>query len=145
MENLTYIMNKNLLVEEVMIKKGGFPIVNQNELLRETLEEMNKFGLGIACIIDNENKLIGLITDGDIRRLILKVQKPISATFVDDAFSYATKKFAYVYEETPLEKALLKMEKLRIWDLPVINIQRELKGLLHLHPALKLVLRISSN
>ena len=110
-------MNKELLVGEVMIKLNNFPIVHEKEVL----------------------------TDGDIRRLILKVQKPISATFVDDAFSYATKNFAYVYEETPLEKALLKMEKLRIWDLPVINIQRELKGLLHLHPALKLVLGISSN
>ena len=62
----------------------------------------------------------------------------------DDAYFYATKKFAYVYEETPLDEALLKMEKLKIWDLPVINIKKELKGLLHLHPALKLVLGISS-
>ena len=138
-------MNKELLVGEVMIKLNNFPIVHENELLRETIEEINKFGLGIACITDSKKKLIGVLTDGDIRRLILKVQKPISATFVDDAFSYATKKFAYVFEETPLEEALLKMEKLRIWDLPVINIQSELKGLLHLHPALKLVLGISSN
>ena len=142
MENLTYIMNKNLLVEEVMIKKGGFPIVNQNELLRETLEEMNKFGLGIACIIDNENKLIGLITDGDIRRLILKVQKPISAIFVDDAISYSSKSFAKILEKTSLQNALVKMEGLRIWDLPVLDENGKLKGLLHLHPALKFVLGI---
>ena len=103
MESLTSIMNKNLLVEEVMIKRGGFPIVNKNELLRETLEEMNKFGLGIACIIDNEDKLIGLITDGDIRRLILKVQKPISAIFVDDAISYSSKSFAKILENTSLK------------------------------------------
>jgi len=135
-------MNKEFLVEDVMIKLNNFPVVHENELLRETIEEINKFGLGIACIKDSKEKLIGVLTDGDIRRLILKVQKPISATFVDDAFSYATKKFAYVYEKTTLEEALLTMEKKRIWDLPVINFQRELKGLLHLHPALKLVLGI---
>ena len=137
-------MNKKLLVGEVMIKLNNFPIVHEKELLRETIEEINKFGLGIACITDSNKKLTGVLTDGDIRRLILKVQKPISAIFVDDAYFYATKKFAYVYEETPLDEALLKMEKLKIWDLPVINIKKELKGLLHLHPALKLVLGISS-
>ena len=142
MESLTSIMNKNLLVEEVMIKRGGFPIVNKNELLRETLEEMNKSGLGIACIIDNEDKLIGLITDGDIRRLILKVQKPISAIFVDDAISYSSKSFAKILEKTSLKNALVKMEGLKIWDLPVLDEDGKLKGLLHLHPALKFVLGI---
>ncbi len=45
-------MNKDLLVSDVMIGLGAFPIVNENELLRETIEEINKFGLGIACIKD---------------------------------------------------------------------------------------------
>ena len=142
MENLTYIMNKDLLVSDVMIGLGAFPIVNENELLRETIEEINKFGLGIACIKDLDDKLIGVLTDGDIRRLILKVQKPIPAIFVDDAINYATKEFARVYENTSIEKAILKMEDLRIWDLPVIDEEGKLKGLLHLHPALKFILGI---
>ena len=123
-----------------MIKLNHFPIVNENDFLRETIEEINKYGLGIACIIDNNKNLIGVLTDGDIRRLILKVQKPISATFVDDAIFYATKKFAKVYEDTSLKDAILKMEKLKIWDLPVTDSDGKLKGLLHLHPALKFVL-----
>jgi len=135
-------MNKNLLVEEVMINIGDFPIVNKNELLRETLEEMNKFGLGIACIVESNKKLIGLITDGDLRRLILKVQKPMSAIFVDDALAYSSKKFANVFEKTTIKDALIKMEELKIWDLPVLDSDGKLKGLLHLHPALKFVLGI---
>ena len=94
-------MNKNLLVEEVMIKFNHFPIVYKNELLRETIEEINKVWTWIACIIDSNKKLIGVLTDGDIRRLILKVQKPISATFVDDAYFYATKKFAMFMKKHP--------------------------------------------
>lgn len=135
-----FTMNKKLTVGEVMIKLNHFPIVNENDFLRETIEEINKYGLGIACIIDNNKNLIGVLTDGDIRRLILKVQKPISATFVDDAIFYATKKFAKVYEDTSLKDAILKMEKLKIWDLPVTDSGGKLKGLLHLHPALKFVL-----
>ena len=135
-------MNKDLLVNDVMIRLGKFPVVNENELFRETIEEINKFGLGIACIKDFNDKLIGVLTDGDIRRLILKVQKPIPAIFVDDAITYATKEFARVYENTSIEQAILKMEELRIWDLPVIDEEGKLKGLLHLHPALKFILGI---
>jgi arabinose-5-phosphate isomerase len=135
------MMINDFLVNEVMIKTGEFPVVNQNELLRETLEEMNKFGLGIACIIDKNSKLIGVITDGDIRRLILRVQKPLSAIFVDDAISYSSKNFANVIEKSSIQNALTKMEELKIWDLPVLDEQGKLKGLLHLHPALKFVLR----
>ena len=100
-------MNKDLLVNDVMIRLGQFPVVNENELFRETIEEINKFGLGIACIKDFNDKLIGVLTDGDIRRLILKVQKPIPAIFVDDAITYATKEFARVYENTSIEQAIL--------------------------------------
>ena len=133
-------MNKNLLVEEVMIKKGGFPIVNQNELLRETLEEMNKFGLGIACIVDSNNKLKGILTDGDIRRLILRVQKPLAALFVDETFNYSTTKFTSLNELTHLNEAVTIMERHKIWDIPITDKNGTLKGLLHLHPALKFVL-----
>ena len=133
-------MTKDFLVNEVMIKIGEFPVVDQHELLRETLEEMNKFGLGIACIIDKNSKLIGIITDGDIRRLILRVQKPLSAIFVDDAVNYSSKSFANVTEKTSIKNALIKMEELKIWDLPVLDEEGKLKGLLHLHPALKFVL-----
>lgn len=133
-------MNNNLTVGQVMIKVGNFPVVNERELLRETIEEMNKFRLGIACVVDKKDKLVGVLTDGDIRRLILRVQKPISAIFVDDAISYSTRNFSNVLEETSLKNALLKMEEFKIWDLPVLDNNGILKGLLHLHPALKFVL-----
>ena len=135
-------MNNDILVKDVMLKLGKFPTVRENELLRESIEEINKFGLGIACIIDSKNILIGVLTDGDIRRLILRVQKPLAAIFVDEAFSYSTKNFAKVNESTSLKEALFKMEELNIWDLPVTDKKGNLRGLLHLHPALKFVLGI---
>ncbi len=131
-----------LLVGEVMIKKGSFPTVKKNELLRETIEQMNIYGLGIACIIDSKDHLKGILTDGDIRRLILKVQKPMAAVFVDDAYNYSTKSYANVHPETPLRNAILIMEELKIWDLPVLDEEGCLRGLLHLHPALKFILGI---
>ena len=135
-------LNNHVLVGEVMLTNSLFPTVNKHELLRETIESMNKYGLGIACIVDSNEKLIGVLTDGDIRRLIFKVQKPMAAIFVDDAYNYATKSFTKVQPSTTLKSAMLTMEELKIWDLPVVDENGYLKGLLHLHPALKFILGV---
>ena len=90
------IMTEKILVKEVMMEYGSFPIVNQKQLLKETIIEMCDFGLGIACIVNSQKELKGVFTDGDIRRLILKVQKPIAALFVDDVKDYSTKKYSSV-------------------------------------------------
>ena len=131
---------ENILVKDIMLKLGEFPIVGENELFRESIEEMNKFGLGIACIVDSNNKLKGILTDGDIRRLILRVQKPLAALFVDETFNYSTTKFTSLNESTHLNEAVTIMERHKIWDIPITDKNGTLKGLLHLHPALKFVL-----
>ena len=131
---------KKILVKEIMLNLNEFPIVDQGELFRESIEEMNKFGLGIACIVDSNNKLKGILTDGDIRRLILRVQKPLAAIFVDETFNYSTTKFTSLNESTHLNEAVTIMERHKIWDIPITDKNGTLKGLLHLHPALKFVL-----
>ena len=133
---------ETILVKDIMLNLWEFPIVGEDELFRESIEEMNKFGLGIACIVDSQNKLKGVLTDGDIRRLILRVQKPLAAIFVDEAYSFSTTKFNKMDENSLLSDAVIKMEELKIWDLPVTDKEGVLKGLLHLHPALKYVLGI---
>ena len=135
-------MKSNIKLSEVMLKIGSFPIVFKDELMQDTIIKMNHFGLGIACLVDNNNKLVGVLTDGDLRRMILNVQKPMAAIFVDDVEIYATKSFTKIDLDTPLNEAVLIMEELKIWDLPIINKKGILKGLLHLHPAIKLLLGI---
>ena len=133
---------EEILVQDVMMNCDSFPIVDERELVRETIIEMCNYGLGVACIVDTNNKLKGVFTDGDIRRLILKVQKPIAALFVDDVKVYCTKIYASITPDTSLKSAILLMEELNIWDLPVVDDEKNLKGLLHLHPALKTLLGI---
>ena len=128
---------EEILVQDVMMKCDSFPVVNDRELLRETIIEMCNFRLGVACIVNKKNQLQGVFTDGDIRRLILKVQKPIAALFVDDVKDYSTKIYSSINPDTSLKSAVILMEELNIWDLPVVDHENNLKGLLHLHPALK--------
>ncbi len=133
---------EEIYVKDVMMNCDSFPVVNDRELLRETIIEMCNYGLGIACIVNEKKQLKGVFTDGDIRRLILKVQKPIAALFVDDVKDYCTKIYSSITPDTSLKSAILLMEKLNIWDLPVVDNENNLKGLLHLHPALKKLLGI---
>ncbi|SVE46966.1 uncharacterized protein METZ01_LOCUS499820, partial [marine metagenome] len=77
------------MVGDVVLSLARFPVVSESTLLKEALEEMGRPRLGIVCIVDAENRLLGIVTDGDIRRRLLEVQKPFSAFFVDDALDHA--------------------------------------------------------
>ena len=132
----------NLIVQDVIIQPDNFPVVNEEELLRETIEKMNNFKLGIACIVNSENILLAVITDGDIRRILLSEQKPIASLFVDDVIDHASLNFKYVKPTTLLKDAISIMGNDKVWDLPVIDEKGFLIGLLHLHPAIKKVFEI---
>ncbi|MBF0119184.1 MAG: CBS domain-containing protein [Desulfobacterales bacterium] len=133
---------KNILVKEVMLKIEDFPVLFEKVLFKDTLETMNRFRLGIACIVNSQRQLIGIITDGDIRRKLLKVQKPFSALFVDDALIHSIRNPITIQPITTLIEAIELMGKNQIWDLPVVDDLGTLVGLLHLHPAIQVVLGV---
>jgi CBS domain-containing protein len=132
---------KELLVSEVMMARDRAPVVSESIILKEALEEMGRSRLGIACIVDINKKLLGILTDGDLRRSLLKVQKPFSAFFVDDALEHAIRNPVTIGPEDTLTDAIELMERKQIWDLPVVNQKQELVGLLHLHPAIQALMR----
>lgn len=106
-------------------------------LLKEALEKMSALKLGIACVVDDDNKLMGIFTDGDLRRLLLRSQKPLSALFADDIVRHARTKFTTVQSDIAMDEALRLLEAREIWDLPVVDAYGGLVGLIHLHPALR--------
>ena len=132
--------NNKILVSDVMMTPGQFAVIKQTTLLKEALEDMGKYSLGIVCIVDNENKLCGILTDGDIRRKLLKVQKPFSAFFVDDASIHSIGKPVCCKANDSLNTVVSIMGEKKVWDLPVIDKDQNLLGLLHLHPAVKVLL-----
>jgi len=127
-------------VKDVMISIGSFPVVFQSTILKEALTEMGKANLGLVCIVNESQELLGLITDGDIRRKLLNVQKPFSAFFIDDSLVHAKKDPIISSPEDDLKEAVNLMGEKEIWDLPVVSKDNKLVGLLHLHPALKKIL-----
>ena len=87
-----------------------------------------------------KKKLLGVLTDGDLRRKLLKVQKPFSAFFIDDALEHSIRSPIIANPDQTLRFAVEKMEEKQVWDLPVVNTSGILVGLLHLHPAIKALL-----
>ena len=129
--------NETIKVSQVMLPPDRFPVIAEREILKEALEAMGRSRLGIACIVDGHHKLLGILTDGDIRRKLLKVQKPFSAFFVDDALVHAIKSPTTIKPTDTLVEAVALMGRKQIWDLPVVDEQGFLVGLLHLHPAIQ--------
>jgi DeoR family transcriptional regulator, catabolite repression regulator len=132
--------NKSVLVSEVMLPMDRVPVIQQDVILKAALEEMGRTRLGIVCITNSEQKLLGILTDGDIRRKLLKVQKPFSAFFIDDALDHAIQAPMTIKPDDTLVHAVDIMGQKQIWDLPVVNSQGILVGLLHLHPAVQALL-----
>ncbi len=66
----------NNLVKDKMLGLRSFPVLTLKDSLKKTLDQMTAFRLGIACFVDDEGVLIGILTDGDLRRLLLNKQDP---------------------------------------------------------------------
>ena len=137
------IPKNNILVKDVMLQVGKFPIVRPRSLIIETIEEMNKFGIGIACVANKEMILQAVFCDGDIRRTLISNQQSISAFFVDDVLDHSVLDFKSVQKDTTLFEAIKLMGNIKVWDLPIVDSNYVIKGLLHLHPAILYLLESS--
>lgn len=119
-----------------MLDLNKFPVLKPESILKDALDLMCKNRFGSVCVIDDKKKLIGIVTDGDIRRILLKSQKPLSALMMEDLRVICTKKPKTINSNYNLKKAVKLMQKIKIWDLPVTDRTKKLLGILHLHNAL---------
>jgi len=128
-------------VDEVMLPLDRVPVVGRRAIVKVAIEAMTARRLGFACIVDADGQLHAVLTDGDLRRMLLNIQKPVAALMADDALLYATTDIVSCLPSTDLREAVSTMGKLRIWDLPVIDADGRLVGALHLHPAVTQLLK----
>lgn len=133
---------KKHLLKDLVIDKSKIPIVDEKGLLKDALETMSKYKFGVCfCVKKQNGKLLGILTDGDIRRKILNVQKPFSALLSDDLVVHINKKPSKIEIKSSLTSALNLMKKKLIWDLPVVTKKNVLVGMLHLHPIVKFLVK----
>jgi arabinose-5-phosphate isomerase len=94
---------------------------------------MSKYSLGVACFVDKKNQFVGILTDGDLRRLILNKQSPLPALLITSAIEFGTRSPKNIKENDTISKAIALMDESRIWDLPVLNELGNVVGLLNRH------------
>ena len=127
------MMSNNQTVSAKMLGIGKFPVLNAKDTLKKALDEMTKHRLGIACFTNDSNELIGILTDGDLRRLLLTRQNPLPALLVTSAIEFGHSSPTSIQSEQSLFEAATLMHDKQIWDLPVVDSSKKLLGLIHRH------------
>lgn len=120
-------------VEHIMLSNGAFPILAPNSLVKEAMDEMNQHGIGIACIVGSDSTLLGILTDGDLRRRLIKTQKPFSAIFNEDVINFSVEDVTSINITTNIREAAQIFLEKKVWDLPVVDDSNKLLGIVHLH------------
>ena len=126
-------MSNNPTVRDKMISLEKFPVLEHDVTLKKALDIMTKDHIGVACFVDASKHLVGVLTDGDLRRLILTKQNPLPALLVSHALDFGNSNPTTVKATELLSSARESMDSKRIWDLPVVDDSGELVGLLHRH------------
>ena len=78
------MLNKTL-VSDCMLPVSRVAITSSDASLKKALELMTEYSLGVCIFKSESGKLEGILTDGDLRRLILNVQNPLPALLVSYA------------------------------------------------------------
>ncbi|MCL1077472.1 KpsF/GutQ family sugar-phosphate isomerase [Parashewanella spongiae] len=106
-----------LKVSDIMHKGVQLPLVYEDTLITEALYEVSRKGLGMAAIIDNDNKLLGVFTDGDLRRII-DAEVNLSTTKISQVM---TPNCITTHEDVLAAEALKVMEQKNINGLIVVD------------------------
>ncbi|HDL02022.1 MAG TPA: KpsF/GutQ family sugar-phosphate isomerase [candidate division Zixibacteria bacterium] len=120
-------------VSDVHHDGGEIPIVKQDASMNDMILQMTSKRLGCVVTIDDSGKLLGIFTDGDLRRLAEK-----SDSFYKlKASDVMIQNPKTVDVEALLDRALQMMEKYSISQLPTVDATGKLYGIVHLHDILK--------
>ena len=117
-------------VENVMHTGDQIPRVLPSTLLPEVIYEMSKKGLGHTAVVADDNRLIGVISDGDLRRLF---QREGSRALAMTARDCMTPSPATINRSELATRALNVMEARKITSLLVVDDKGKLEGVVHIH------------
>ncbi len=122
-----------LHVADVMRVGDAIPTTSEEASFHEALLEMTKKGLGMTIIVDDNNKVAGLITDGDLRRLFDGETDMRDANVKD----VMTPKCKTVPATILAAEALRIMEEYKINSFPVVDVDNNVVGAFNMHDLLK--------
>jgi arabinose-5-phosphate isomerase len=119
-------------VADIMLTGNMVPSVQQSASMTEAIAEMNRLELGAVLIVEENQTLTGIITDGDLRRAIVTRKHIFSLPLA----AVMTKNPRTLGPDSPAYDALNIMEKFQITVLPITDEEGRVAGILHLHDIL---------
>ena len=122
-----------LLTDDVMHTGEQMPRNAPDDLLRDALLEMSRKGLGTTVVVDREEHVLGVFTDGDLRRALDR-QVDVHTARVAEVM---TPRGRTIAPGTLAAEALRMMQEYRINALPVVNSAGKLAGVLNMHDLLR--------
>ena len=123
-----------LHIADIMHTGDGIPRVHQGATLSEALVEMSRKRLGMTAVVDDENRLLGVFTDGDLRRALDDGEDDLRTTPVLDAMGRNPKTIGA--DKLAIEAAHL-MEEFKINALIVVDGEQHVVGALNIHDLLR--------
>ena len=121
------------LVDDLMHSGEDIPRIKEDADIYQVLKEISQKRLGMTLVVGGQDQLLGIITDGDLRRLIEK-QKDISQACAKDMMGGKPKT---ITRDTLAAKAVRIMQDHAITSLAVISDDQKIEGIIHLHDILK--------
>ena len=123
-------LGKRLMrVEQLMHTGAQLPCVDPATDMRDVIYEMSSKGLGMTCVAGADHRLVGIVTDGDLRRHM----NDLPAILEQCASDIMTGAPVTISASTLAVQALNVMEDRKITSLVVVDDQRVIEGVLHLH------------
>jgi arabinose-5-phosphate isomerase len=123
-----HIPKKFKRVEQLMTTGERSPIVRMTTPIPEVIDEINNKKLGMTCVVDDDGTLVGIITDGDLRRHI-SAPDLLSRTAVE----VMTRNPRTIQRDMLAAEALNILERHKITSLVVVDGAQAVQGVVHLH------------
>ena len=122
-------------IEAVMHGGGELPLVTATTLLRDAIYTMSSKGFGILGVLDQEGGLAGVLSDGDLRRLMADPDRSPEKVFAHTVAEVMHRAPKVVPRNARVQDALVQMEEHRITALFVVERDdlRKVVGIVHLH------------
>ncbi len=116
-------------VKDIMRTKN-LPIISQTSLVKDAIVAIGEGRLGTAVLVDDENKMVGILSDGDIRRALILPDFSI----LNESIAYATTNPVTITDDEMLASdVLVLIEAKKIQILAVTDKNGTIKGVVHLH------------
>ncbi|HEV8640017.1 MAG TPA: KpsF/GutQ family sugar-phosphate isomerase [Methylomirabilota bacterium] len=120
-------------IADLMHTGDEVPVVRAEALMKDVIVEMTHKRLGMTTVVDTDGRLLGVITDGDLRRMHLRPE-PVANLRAGEVASRTPKTIA---AEDLAAKALEVMETFAITSLVIVDEERRPMGVIHLHDILR--------